>query len=188
MGFVNIDIAGILLDSNSPRDAASRTLAYLLQRSRARSISLWRLEEDSIALEMSVDADEDTIRGARTLWGSSRAAGADPGASVRGERSILVPTHGVSDSWAYLDGVDPGTVGVDQTSTGAAVAVKALRRTRVGGGRMEDFQALRREELIATLNLYEWNIARVSRAKGVTRKTIYDWLGKLNIPRQYVPK
>lgn len=55
-----------------------------------------------------------------------------------------------------------------------------LERTPV-----EDMQ---REKLLLLLNRNEWNIARVSRLMGVTRRTIYLRLQRYNIPREKVRK
>ena len=45
-----------------------------------------------------------------------------------------------------------------------------------------------REKLLLLLNRNEWNIARVARLMGVTRRTIYLRLQRYNIPRERVPK
>jgi transcriptional regulator with GAF, ATPase, and Fis domain len=47
---------------------------------------------------------------------------------------------------------------------------------------------LEREKLLLLLNRNEWNIARVSRLMGVTRRTIYLRLQRYNIPRERVRK
>ena len=47
---------------------------------------------------------------------------------------------------------------------------------------------LEREKLLLLLNRNEWNIARVARLMGVTRRTIYLRLQRYNIPRERVPK
>jgi GAF domain-containing protein len=47
---------------------------------------------------------------------------------------------------------------------------------------------LEREKLLLLLNRNEWNIARVARLMGVTRRTIYMRLQRYNIPRERVPK
>jgi transcriptional regulator with GAF, ATPase, and Fis domain len=47
---------------------------------------------------------------------------------------------------------------------------------------------MEREKLLLLLNSNEWNIARVARLMGVTRRTIYLRLQRYNIPRERVPK
>jgi Bacterial regulatory protein, Fis family/GAF domain len=68
---------------------------------------------------------------------------------------------------------------VEQTSRAEAWETY-LERTPV-----EDME---REKLLLLLNRNEWNIARVSRLMGVTRRTIYLRLQRYNIPRERVPK
>jgi transcriptional regulator of acetoin/glycerol metabolism len=45
-----------------------------------------------------------------------------------------------------------------------------------------------RERLLLSLNRYEWNLSRVARDIGVTRRTIYLRLKKYGIERRRVPK
>jgi GAF domain/Bacterial regulatory protein, Fis family len=47
---------------------------------------------------------------------------------------------------------------------------------------------MEREKLLLLLNRNEWNIARVARLMGVTRRTIYLRLQRYGIPRERVPK
>jgi len=49
-------------------------------------------------------------------------------------------------------------------------------------------EAREREALILALNRHEWNISRVSRDLGVTRRTIYLRLQKHRIERRRIPK
>ncbi len=182
------DIAPLLLEAASPRDASRRTLEWLLLHSRARSIALWRAEGDDIALEISVGADDETLSGARTLWAMRDAAAVEGGRAIVGGHALLVAAR-PAGTLVYVDGVDPKGVDIPSLVDGASVAAVALRRSPTGvGTQPSNRNALRREELVATLRLHEWNIARVARVKGVTRKTIYDWLARYNIPRERVPK
>jgi hypothetical protein len=47
---------------------------------------------------------------------------------------------------------------------------------------------MEREKLLLLLNRNEWNIARVARMMGVTRRTVYLRLQRYNIPRERIPK
>ena len=74
-----------------------------------------------------------------------------------------------------------GDTGAPETRSGRSEAWETyLERTPV-----EDME---REKLLLLLNRNEWNIARVSRLMGVTRRTIYLRLQRYNIPRERVPK
>jgi transcriptional regulator with GAF, ATPase, and Fis domain len=70
--------------------------------------------------------------------------------------------------------------GVERVPTRAEAWESYLERTPV-----EDME---REKLLLLLNRNEWNIARVARLMGVTRRTIYLRLQRYNIPRERVPK
>ena len=49
-------------------------------------------------------------------------------------------------------------------------------------------QDIERQKLLLLLNKNEWNIARVARLMGVTRRTVYLRLQRYNIPRERVAK
>jgi GAF domain-containing protein len=66
------------------------------------------------------------------------------------------------------------------TGAGETAWETYLERTPV-----EDME---REKLLLLLNRNEWNIARVARLMGVTRRTIYLRLARYKIPRERVPK
>jgi transcriptional regulator with GAF, ATPase, and Fis domain len=72
------------------------------------------------------------------------------------------------------------TVAAERAPTRAEAWESYLERTPV-----EDME---REKLLLLLNRNEWNIARVARLMGVTRRTIYLRLQRYNIPRERVPK
>ncbi|HEV7501522.1 MAG TPA: helix-turn-helix domain-containing protein, partial [Vicinamibacteria bacterium] len=71
-------------------------------------------------------------------------------------------------------------VNVERAPSRAEAWESYLERTPV-----EDME---REKLLLLLNRNEWNIARVARLMGVTRRTIYLRLQRYNIPRERVPK
>jgi transcriptional regulator with GAF, ATPase, and Fis domain len=72
------------------------------------------------------------------------------------------------------------TPAAEHVPTRAEAWESYLERTPV-----EDME---REKLLLLLNRNEWNIARVARLMGVTRRTIYLRLQRYNIPRERVPK
>jgi transcriptional regulator of acetoin/glycerol metabolism len=47
---------------------------------------------------------------------------------------------------------------------------------------------IERQKLLLLLNKNEWNIARVARLMGVTRRTVYLRLQRYNVPRERVAK
>jgi hypothetical protein len=181
--------AELLLGSSTPRDAAERTLRWIKEEYSARSVSLWQNRDGALVLELSLGLDADAMAGAAALFASN------PNAIVRGEpivdgSQVLIPARS-RGFCIYLDSVDARRIDLAIAAEGATVAVNALRRKATTQqrrpGRLGS-EEMARDELIATLRLHEWNLARVARVKGVTRKTIYDWLEKYRIPRERVRK
>jgi hypothetical protein len=178
--------AALLMDADGPRDAAERTLRWLKEQYRARAVALWHLDSDrGLVLDLSVGVDDKALEGAKEL------AARDPDRMARQEPivdggRILVPTR-PKGSYLYLDGIDARRLNLSVAAEGATVAFNALKRADSPVTyRGRNHGDLFRDELIATLRLHEWNVARVARVKGVTRKTVYDWLDKYAIPREHV--
>jgi Bacterial regulatory protein, Fis family/GAF domain len=103
----------------------------------------------------------------------------------------------------YVDSLDPHfctAQDLERMSKFSRILAKAVGDTGVPeprGGRSEAWETylertpvedMEREKLLLLLNRNEWNIARVSRLMGVTRRTIYLRLQRYNIPRERVPK
>jgi len=104
----------------------------------------------------------------------------------------------------YLDSLDPHFCGpndMERLSRFTRIVAKAVtgiephrEEARSTVERWETYlertpvEDLEREKLLLLLNRNEWNIARVARLMGVTRRTIYLRLQRYNIPRERVPK
>ena len=104
----------------------------------------------------------------------------------------------------YVDSHDPHFCtdhDVERMAKFSRIVAKAVSDTEPTAGttseRVEGWEAylertpvedLEREKLLLLLNRNEWNIARVSRLMGVTRRTIYLRLQRYNIPRERVRK
>jgi hypothetical protein len=179
-----VEIADLLLQGSNPREAARLILNWLLERHGARSIGLWRTETDKgLTLELGTAIDQRTIDSARALWASDPSA-LEAGHCVMGDGAVFVPirTAGV---FVYVDGVDARRLDLAALADAATVAAKALQRT-ANPTTSASLVSSRREELVALLRFNEWTIARVARIKGVTRKTIYDWLARYEIEREKV--
>ena len=101
----------------------------------------------------------------------------------------------------YIDAAEPhflNNADRDRLSKFARIIAKAVTQTAgPKAGRAEAWESylertpvedMEREKLLLLLNRNEWNIARVARLMGVTRRTIYLRLQRHNIPRERVPK
>ena len=176
-----------LLLGESPREAALRTLEWIRAHSQARSVSLWRLVSGSPSLELGAAVDQETIAGVQNAIARAQRA-LESGQAYRADGELLVGVESDHNTnyVLYVDGLLGDRRDVDAVSTYARVALRALRHPGPGGQR---FTAdAKREELMSLLRLHEWNIARVARARNVTRKTIYEWLKKFGISRERVEK
>jgi hypothetical protein len=180
-------VADILLDSQGrPREAARRVLEWLLNYLRARSVSLWTEAGGIPSLSLGTAVDQETMAFAASLWIDEAAAIAAGGPVVRGER-ILLPVRG-GGAYLLLEGIDTRRADLDVSASMGAVVAKALARTDLRENEIRTVHSVKRDDLLAALALHEWNIARVARAKRVTRKTIYDWLARYQISRERVAK
>jgi transcriptional regulator with GAF, ATPase, and Fis domain len=103
----------------------------------------------------------------------------------------------------YVDSQEPhfcDAHDLDRLSKFSKIVAKSVNDTaspRPGGGSPDSWEAylertpvedMEREKLLLLLNRNEWNIARVARMMGVTRRTVYLRLQRYNIPRERVPK
>jgi DNA-binding NtrC family response regulator len=89
---------------------------------------------------------------------------------------------------------------LERLSKFSRIVAKSVNDTaapRPAGGSSDSWEAylertpvedMEREKLLLLLNRNEWNIARVARMMGVTRRTVYLRLQRYNIPRERVPK
>jgi hypothetical protein len=103
----------------------------------------------------------------------------------------------------YVDSQEPhfcDTHDLERLSKFSRIVAKSVHDSdspRPVGGTTESWEAylertpvedMEREKLLLLLNRNEWNIARVARMMGVTRRTVYLRLQRYNIPRERVPK
>jgi hypothetical protein len=103
----------------------------------------------------------------------------------------------------YVDSQEPhfcDTHDLERLSKFSRIVAKSVHDTtapRPGGVVGDSWDAylertpiadMEREKMLLLLNRNEWNIARVARMMGVTRRTVYLRLERYNIPRERVPK
>lgn len=182
-------LATILLDAHGhPRRAALRSLDWLLAHIHARSVALYRVEGDEIALSLGMGVDSLSEATSHELWA---ARGDDPDAPTWGDEGTAVLLRVPStDMLLFADGVRRSAFDLMPAllNGGTVAALALMKRAGTpfdGNGGMT---AAKKEELLSALNLHEWNIARVARATGVTRKTVYERMDRYGIERQRVPK
>jgi transcriptional regulator with GAF, ATPase, and Fis domain len=114
---------------------------------------------------------------------------------VMDEDALLALLYVDSHEPHFCDGHD-----LERLTKFSRIVAKAVNETAAGGERSSSIEAweaylertpvedMEREKLLLLLNRNEWNIARVARMMGVTRRTVYLRLQRYNIPRERVPK
>jgi transcriptional regulator with GAF, ATPase, and Fis domain len=129
------------------------------------------------------------------------------GPNVRGGPAsfTIVPTFEGDELIAllYVDSLDPHFCeehDLSRLEKFSRIIAKAVRESATTGTQPAPADAwetylertpvedMEREKLLLLLNRNEWNIARVARLMGVTRRTVYLRLQRYNIPRERVPK
>ncbi len=114
---------------------------------------------------------------------------------------VPVLQDGILVALLYIDAAEPhflNNADRERLSKFARIIAKAVTQTAgPKPSRAEAWETylertpvedMEREKLLLLLNRNEWNIARVARLMGVTRRTIYLRLQRHNIPRERVPK
>jgi hypothetical protein len=147
----------------------------------------------------------DALRRGEAFYAAEPGAIGGPKAPARqGPASMtVVPVlqDGLLVALLYIDAAEPhflNNADRERLSKFARIIAKAV--TPSAGPRASRTEAwetylertpvedMEREKLLLLLNRNEWNIARVARLMGVTRRTIYLRLHRHSIPRERVPK
>ncbi len=114
---------------------------------------------------------------------------------VMDDDTLLAVLYVDSHEPHFCDGHD-----LERLTKFSRIIAKAVNESVAGGEASSSVEAweaylertpvedMEREKLLLLLNRNEWNIARVARMMGVTRRTVYLRLQRYNIPRERVPK
>jgi hypothetical protein len=186
----DIDRLAALLVTDDPRQAADKTLAYLVSYLRARAGAVLTVDTEEPSLFIGQSLRLETLSALRALWVEHQAALLN-GRLVREGSHALVPIQHSQELVAllYLDAprpFEPESISVFQVALAEAVRASSRRppfETYLGSTRSED---LERQHLLVTLSQNDWNIARAARLMGVTRRTVYLRLQRYGIPRKRV--
>jgi hypothetical protein len=116
----------LLAGSGSGRDAAHRSLSWLMGYQGARSASLWTLGGDAAILELGAFLDEDALVAARQAVVENRVALAS-GQPCAPHGSVVIPTT-VGTCCLYMEDVALEQLDLPTARAVAAAAARALRR------------------------------------------------------------
>ena len=162
------------------------------------------------AVQKIWDRYKDSLRKGETFYVPDRATDrrlpADQGDRPAASSLATVPVFEGESLVAllYVDSLDPhfcASHDLERLAKFSRIVAKAVtdnatprERARTHGDAWETYlertpvEDMEREKLLLLLNRNEWNIARVARLMGVTRRMIYLRLQRYNIPRERVSK
>lgn len=194
-----------LLVAGDPRGAADRILAFLLSLNKARGAAVFALDGDRLTLFTGRGFELEAVTTVQNAWTSQRDD-LEKGEILRQSdaraSSVVVPLmdEGTVVALLYLDvAAETEWKSLDASSLtafGVAIA-QAVIAAASGAPEPSPVQAylsqtsddeIARERLLLLLVQNEWNISRVARLMGVTRRTIYLRLQRHNIVREKVRK
>ena len=203
MGLTN-QLAALLV-AGDPRGAADRTLEFLLSLNKARAGIVLAIEADRLILFTGRGFSLEAVATVQAAWADHRAhfaAGQVLRVSDARATYVIAPlfANGAVVALLYLDvaagaewsALDLGSltafgVALGEAVIAAASASPAPSAIQAYLSQTSD-EEIGRERLLLLLVQNEWNISRVARLMGITRRTIYHRLQRHHIVREKVHK
>ncbi len=203
---------------DDPRRLGEGTLGVVMALVNGRSSGVFSAADGRLTLYASRGIDQHVLDAVELLWrrGKDQLRRGHPiyvpdcgtdrdlaSVTAGGPASLSVfPVFDGDDLVAllYVDSVDkhfcqPGDV--ERLGQFSRLLARAVRPEREPAPRETSWEAylertpvqdIERQKLLLLLHRNEWNIARVARLMGVTRRTVYLRLQRYNIPRERVLK
>ena len=181
-----------LLVADDPRGQALRLLDHVASRCRAKGVAVVKVADDDLA-SFAGEVPLSRFTTLQTVW-KTQAKDLKAGRRVLADGYRVLPLMDGPGLTGLL--LIEGAAGIELTNPAVVALAATLKAAHarppqndaetqaatVTGGEIE------RQRLIAALDRHEWNIARVARLVGVTRRTIYLRLKRYKIDRRRVPK
>jgi hypothetical protein len=195
----------LVVGGDDPRRLAERTLEVVMSLINGRSGAVFTCPDDTVTLF----ASRGILRAGESVYVPDRLADRSlPAPDNRRPTPasfVVVPVFEDESLLAllYVDSLEPhfcDAHDLGRLPKFSRIIAKAVNENGAPGDRGGSGEAweaylertpvedMEREKLLLLLNRNEWNIARVARLMGVTRRTIYLRLQRYNIPRERVPK
>jgi len=187
-----VDQTLALLVADDPRGQALRLLDHVASRCRAKGVAVVKVADDDLA-SFAGEVPLSRFTTLQTVW-KTQAKDLKAGRRVLADGYRVLPLMDGPGLTGLL--LIEGAAGIELTNPAVVALAATLKAAHarppqndaetqaatVTGGEIE------RQRLIAALDRHEWNIARVARLVGVTRRTIYLRLKRYKIDRRRVPK
>jgi len=210
--------ARLVVGADGSHFLGERTLEVAMGLVNGRSAGVFASSDERLTLFASRGIDQHVLDAAETIWGRARKSlgrgepvyvpdcAQDPElahVTAGGPASLAVfPVFDGDELVAllYIDSLVPRfceAKDVQRLARFSALLADAVRPDRAAVPAVLGWEAylertpvedIERQKLLLLLNRNEWNIARVARLMGVTRRTIYLRLQRYNIPRERVYK
>ena len=191
-----------LVVPNDPDAFRDRLLAGVVARFAARHVALFALEEGRLRLVASSAINQSSLDRANLVWDWRRAAleGRKPVVErpTDGAPAVIAVPIATPEGLLYIEADtlpahEPDAAELQRLADLASIGLREswagpLRSRASGYLRQASEDDLLRDKLLLSLQEHEWNIARVARLLGVTRRTIYLRLERWGIPRRKVVK
>ena len=186
-----------LLVSQDPRRSADSALGLLIRHLGADGAACFRVQGDRLLLFAARGLDQVALDRVASTWDDARQAVLAGQAYDADGTFVIVPIGGAGAVAGLLYvGADHGLV-LDRDTVDHLLPLLRTALEAAQNGRPAPIDAyiertpaaqFQREQLLLLLERHEWNIARVARAKGVTRLTIYEQMRRWDIERRKVTK
>jgi DNA-binding protein Fis len=188
-----IEQVAALLISDDPRQKADRILGYLVAEAQARGGAVLGIEDGKLVPFVTRGVALDDLTGIRSQWLGVQPTLAE-GRACSIKKSLLAPLLEGGELAGALYLLDPKSFEEKDSELLRALLAKALKSPlgvpREVAGYLTTVSAaeMERQHLWLLLQRNEWNIARVARLMGLSRRTVYLRLRRYGIPREKVPK
>ena len=180
-----------LLVSDDPRRSADRILNRLIQIHQARGGAILRPRNGQVEVWLSYGL---TLAGLAELpvrW-ADHCQTLNEGRAVVEPGFALLPAMLESEMAAALYLAQPEGLSVSDARVFGTAIAQAVRASDSGPAapRIPEMSPTEgaKLQLLSLLERNEWNLAKVARLMGVTRRTVYLRLRSFGIERRHVPK
>lgn len=180
-----------LLVSDDPRRSADRILSRLIQIHQARGGAILRSRADQVEVWLSSGLSLAAVAELPVRWADHKQS-VLAGKSVLESGFALVPCGSESEVVAALYLAQPEGLAVSDAKVFGTAIAQAVLAAENGPSvaRAPDLSPTEETklQLLSLLERNEWNVAKVARIMGVTRRTVYMRLASFGIERRHVPK
>jgi hypothetical protein len=185
-----VDQTLALLVAEDPRLSAGKLLDHIVARCKAKGAAAVTVDSGELAT-FAGEVPLSRLTALESLW-KAEAKDLQAGLAVTAGSYRLLPLMDGQELTGLL--FIEGNTSVEKKNPAVIALAAALKAARVRPARHHALEEnvvgseAERQRLVAALEHHEWNIARVARLIGVTRRTVYSRLKRYSIDRRRVPK